>query len=380
MGRLALSRGKGPPVTGATLALTGFAATASKGSLSAVVAANSIALTGKQATASKGSLSISGAIPASVNAPVSGTDLTAVWNLQFSGTGPRTSFTNGTWSGSLDAYLTSKGFVIGNDNGCLNVNCGSSTVTVDNYNFLQSPRIQAYGTGKIIFTDCGFNDVDSALNGGFSSPRDPNGSPTGQNFQAEFWYCNWNIGGSYCDTGSHKHYFNRWSNQVQQIWGSTNGSVLIEDSYCTGGGCNPPAGSHVELIQFNSLTPQTFTTRRCIYNFIDGQASLGVPGGGNYGWTGVFTTPGTGDVLLEDCIIIGLTEIDSNPANPARMGCTVQYGTNPPGTVTLTNCVLQQATFGYTLNGTAAPGNTYRPAVSNNRTYANVALTTPDFG
>ena len=312
--------------------------------------------------------------PASVNAPVSGTDLTAVWNLQSSGTGPRTGPTHGTWAGSIDSYLTGKGFVVGNDNGATWVDIGSATVTISNYRFISCPRIQYRGTGTINFVDCDFDFTDT---GAISGPRDVNGTPTGQTIAANFSYCRFNVTTTWHDTGTANFDHCRWSNQVQIIWGG-NATILVQDSYITGGGCNPPAGSHVELIQYNSTTG-TFTVQRCMFNFIDGQASLGVPGGGNYGWTGVFTCPSTGTMDLEDCIFEGITEIDDNPSNPDRIGGTIWY--NAGATIAINNCVLesaQGAPGGYTGHAGGGPATVTN---SGNRTFAtNTALVTADFG
>lgn len=306
--------------------------------------------------------------PASVISPVVGTDLLAVWNRQNSGTGPRTPATNGTWAGSLDAYLLGKGFVIGNDNGALWLNIGSSTVTVSSYNFLNCPRIQYRGTGTLNWVDCAFDNVANP-DAGVRGPLDINGSPTGENITVNFINPLFNITTIYADSGSWTATNPRYSNQKQMIWGSAGATMLNINPYITGGGCDPPSGAHVELIQYNAAPGKTFRIEGGMINFTDGQATMSPWGSG---WTAVFTSPLGGMIELVDCIITGVIAMNANPLFPTGM---VAYGvTYNYGNLLISNCVLDIAQYGYT------SGNGTPLTQSGNRTFANVALVAGDFG
>lgn len=308
--------------------------------------------------------------PASVATPVVGTDLTAVWNLKYSGTGPRSGPTNGTYAGSLDAYLIGKGFIIGNDNGALWLNIGSSTVTVTNYNFLNCPRIQVRGTGTVNFVDCTLANVENP-DAGFRAPININGGPTGENITVNFTYCDMNITTFYSDTGTWTWDHCRFRNQKQMIWGSAGAEMLCVDCYVTGGGCNPPTNSHVELIQYNASVASglKFKWLRVMCNFTDGQATISPWGSG---WTAVFTSPLGGMIELADSIITGVIAMNANPLFPTGM---VAYGvTYNFGNLLISNCVLDIAQYGYT------SGNGTPLTQSGNRTFANVALVPGDFG
>src|ERR1019366_6306663 len=131
----------------------------------------------------------SASIPASVDAPVQGTDLTAIWNLQFSGTGA-SGFTNGVWPSGITpgsggtntgipTYPAGLGFVWANHDGCIYLNIGSSSVTISNYDFTLCGPVTINGTGTVTFQNCAFPTSTAFLGSSVGAPYDINGS--GQN-------------------------------------------------------------------------------------------------------------------------------------------------------------------------------------------------------
>jgi len=365
------------PIVGAgasTLAITGVGAGRAD-QLVAGAATGLFALTAAASgTASGGA---SDPVPASVSSPVVGTDLTAVWNLQFSGTGPRTAASNGTWPGHIDAYLTGKSVAPGND-GALFIDAGTTTINIANYAFTAAPQLHLYGSTS---SPCAVNFTDCIVPAdGVTLPTDINGgiNLTTGILASTFSYCDLNLSTFYQGTGDLSWKHCRFRNQVQGLGDSglpsTTGvaNLLYEDCYITGGGCNPPHLSHVELTLMQRPNG-FFTVRRCLINVsVDGQTLT--PAWGS-GWTAFFNV-GNLPVEFIDCIMIGAPAVNANPANPNVIGALISYGTG--ANVTITNCVMEPGFFGYTHNGS---GTANRPIDGGgNRSFANVALTAADFG
>ena len=337
---------------------------------------------GSATAASSNTITVTSAsIPASVNMPVQGTDLTAIWNLQFSGTGPRSGATNGTWAGTIDAYLTGKGFVAANHDGAIYLDVGSSTVTIANYDFTTCPAITINGTGSAIFNDCVMPDVGAFLGNSITAPTDINGNTniTSSTLTIDCNYCLFNIGTFFVGSGSWNNSHCRFSNQIQQIGGCTNGNLSFDFCWISGGGCAPPNGAHVEYIQFNSVLGLAFSVTNTLCTLSDGAATA--PPYGVGGWTALWSTTSTagnqGSMTFQNSIFIGVTEVDNNPANPNKIGGTVHYGQGQ--VVVVTNCILENATGapgGYTSNGNSGAS---RPTVSGDRTFGNAALNSGDF-
>jgi hypothetical protein len=320
--------------------------------------------------------------PASVASPVQGTDLTAIWNKQYSGTGPRSAYSNGVWNGAtpgtggtttgIPTYLVNKGFMWSNASS-LYIDVTTTNVSVENYDFTGAPLIVVNGsTGSLTLTDCKMPAL------GINSPRNINHNPQASSTMTlTCSYCLFDVSVFYVDYGTQVFSYCTFSNQIQELGGASNtASVTIDNCYIPGGGCNPPANSHVEYIQYNANSPgvYTFSNNMCKLNG-GGQASLS-PTTPNYGWTGVNTAPvGTGTVAISNSIFIGLDEVNANPLNPGRIAYVYQYGQLTPSSIT--NCVMQIGNLGYSSNGDSGAN---RPTVSGNRTYTNAALNAGDFG
>lgn len=365
--------------TGANYTLSG----ADEGTtITVVVTASNGAGAGSPATSlGVGPVEPAGSIPPSINAPVVGTDLTAVWNLQFGGTGPRSSPTNGTWAGSVDAYLISKGCINANVAGAVYLDVGSGGVTISNYDFGDAV-VFVNGTGSATFNDCSW---DTDANAGVNSPKDINGNFTftGSTLVVTANYCGFDKATTFIGCGTIAHSHCRFRNQVQIIgstaFNATGAAHLTYDwCYITGGGCDPAPAAHVELIQSapNAAAPTcTFACTNTLVNFIDGQAS--VPNWGS-AWTGVWSV-GKVITLLEGNVFIGIEAVNDNPINPDVINCILAYGTATGMNATLTNNAMEIGRFGYTLNQNATSN---RPVDGGgNRTFAtNAALTAANFG
>jgi hypothetical protein len=316
--------------------------------------------------------------PASVSAPVVGTDLTAVWNLQFSGTGPRSPPTNGKWSGAIDAYATSKGVIRGND-GALFWNLGAANGSLDRYDFAGAPNLHATSNGNgetavtAAITDCAFGP------NGLQTPVDING---GYNLSSgaiavNVRHCLFDEGGFYHGSGSLAFSYCRFKNQKQGLGDSgynSPGAAHLSYDWCyiTGGGIRPAPGAHVELTQIKRAVG-SFTVSNCLVDISkDGQIST-LPWGS--GWTGFFTL-GLLPAKFENCIFIGARAVDANRANRNVVACIIEY--QDLADVTITNCVFEPGIFGYTHNGN---GTATRPKDGGgNRSFDNKRITAKDFG
>jgi hypothetical protein len=171
----------------------------------------------------------------------------------------------------------------------------------------------------------------------------------------------------------------RFKNQKQGLgdsgWHAPGVAVMTYDHcYITGGGVAPPASSHVELTQMIRSAPGTYF--RCTNTLVDvskdGQTT-NLPWGS--GWTGMWSV--CADQAYTNCIFLGLPAVEANPANPGTTNCIVAYGTG--ATPVITNCVMQPGRYGYSFNQTPGPP---APGINGggNRTFANVAINTADFG
>jgi hypothetical protein len=78
-----------------------------------------------------------------------------------------------------------------------------------------------------------------------------------------------------------------------------------------------------------------------------------------------------------NCIFLGLPAVEASRTTPGTTNCIVAYGTG--ATPVITNCVMDRGRYGYTFNQTPGPP---APGINGggNRTFANVAINTADFG
>lgn len=323
-----------------------------------------------------------GTIPASINAPIQGTDLTAVWNLQFSGTGPSSGPTNGTWAGSIDAYLSSFSASI-DGQGYLYFPVGTTTVTISNYDFSTSPSIHMSGSspGNLIFLDC----IMPKSNGSVGVPvYNSAGNPdfaTGT-VLLTLRRCLLDTTVYSVNSGPILLDHCRVTNQIQgigqvQVGGTGAATVTITDSYITGGGINAAVGAHIELMQF-ARDPSIFAS--CFWNLTrtvvdiskDGQATTANPAL----WTAVWSVTDCHSTYT-DSIMIGAAQMIANP-NGNHMGANPwhYYGQGSPSG-SITNCVFDTA-IGICRN---ADGGAARPSDGGgNRSFAtNAAITSADF-
>jgi len=369
------------PIVGAgasTLAITGAGAGRAD-QLVAGAATGLFALTAAASgTASGGA---SDPVPAAIATPVVGTDLTAVWNLQTAGaTGPRYAYTNGTWTGSIDAYLTSVGISAGND-GALWWNVGTSTKTLEKYNFTGAPALHIGGTtGTANVLDCTFTGSPSV--GGMTYPTDINGGidlSTGL-FTVNMTHVTFDGCTFYQGSGFLTWSYCRFKNQLQGLgdsgFSSPGVAVMTYDHcYITGGGVQPASLAHVELTQMvRSAAGCSFHILDTLVDVSRDGQTTNAPWGS--GWTGMWSI-GLMPQEYRRSIFLGLPAIDANPANPNVSNNIVAYGTG--ATPVVTDCVMEPGQYGYTRNLT--PGPAYSGINGGgNRSFANVALVTADFG
>jgi hypothetical protein len=183
--------------------------------------------------------------PASVATPVRGTDLTEVWNLQFAGTGPRYALSNGKWSGALDAYLIGAGVVLGNT-GQLYWNVGSSTKTLEKYDFTGAPQLHINGTGTANVRDCLFKKTVGGESG-MACPIDSNASLTftTTTLTVLMDHCTFDKAEFYQGAGTLTFSYCRFTNQVQGLGNSGFGApgvavMTYDHCYITGAASLPP--------------------------------------------------------------------------------------------------------------------------------------------
>lgn len=328
-------------------------------------------------------------IPAYINAPTVGTDLTAVWNLQFAGTGPRSAPTNGTWPAGLTpgvspvpTYLAGLGFTWANHDGAIVIDIGSSTVTISNYDFtLCTGAITAKGTGTLILNDCVLPKAKTFLNASIAFPYDVNGNPQNQLITVQGNYCLFDLSTFYGDTGTILWSHCRFKNQTQGI-GDT-GGVNLKYDWCwiSGGGCNPPPNSHVEFTRFGTtIANPDFQFNNSIVTLSDGQASLGPIGPPSYGYTGIWSLGGglASTASSANSVFIGLAAVNANPNQLNVLGEV--FGYTDGSVTTITNCAIQRGSTGYTTNLNASTGGTLVCIDGGgNRNTSNQALTVVNF-
>jgi hypothetical protein len=321
-------------------------------------------------------------IPAAVANPVVGTQLTEVYLLPNGGVGPRTGFPNGTCtSASLNAYLIAEGWASA-PSSRIYLTCGAGTKTIEGVNFSGCPAIILAGTGTINFVDCKFDNVGDVQNVDVTSILHPvldaNGTlnTTTGTLVVNYSYCEFNYSNGYVGSGTANVSRCRFRNQKQTIYDVTTGSVNVDWSWISGGGCNPARNvGHVELTQGNTGASNTVNYTNTLITLSDGQAALQ---SWNSAWTGVWSVY-TPTASLVNCIVMGVSQVNANGRNPNMIATLYKYGTTVA--LTITNCVLDAgyagSTTGYSQNDTAMDPN--RPTVSNNRSLANVALTGANF-
>jgi hypothetical protein len=340
-----------------------------------------------------------GSVPASIATPVSGTDLTSVWNLKVAGaTGPRFSATNGAWAGRTpaaqgqptgDAYLDSLGVVIGSNNGSgptLYWDIGSSTKTLEKYDFSGAPPLFINGTGTANVNDNLFwtaDDTVLATMSGLVMNFDGNGniSTATTTLTVNMNYCTFDKATCYQGAGTWTFSYCRIKNQVRGFANSAFGGTGIavfnyDHCYITGCGVHPTdASNHIEISQMGrSASGSSFS---CTNTFVDisqdGQTTAAAWGSG---WTAVWAVVGDYPSTFTNCIMIGAIAVNAQVANPNVVSCIIGYNTG--STPTLTNCVMEQGVNGYTLNQNST--GTRPTDGGGNRSYANVAITSGQFG
>jgi hypothetical protein len=333
------------------------------------------------------------AIPPAVNAPVVGTDLTFVWNKQFGGTGSTAPYTNGTWNNpvtgpvftqvGMDAYISSfPACIWSNVATVLWISTGAANTSISNYDFTRGSNglnIAIQSTGGIVtFTNVNFGNI------GITWPTDVNGnidSTTNTGIIVRFIDCTfdvstWFMGGGNC-TFTRPRFKGQTQNLGDVAFGGTSIAVLkLDGGYVTGGGNNPGAGAHMELILFENragVAGCQFIVTNTLTDLSKEGAVIVMPWGA--GWTDVY---GGTDVLTDfsNNITIGLAAVNNNPNNPNQLPYVITYDTGT--VVNLTNNVWEAGFAGFTHNGN---GTATRPVDGGgNRTIANVAMTSAAFG
>lgn len=322
-------------------------------------------------------------IPASVNAPVQGTDLTSVWLNQVPGAaGPQAPYLR-TWSGTLvgDTYLIGKGAVI-NNVGAIWFNAGTGLVEIENYDFQTnggSPQVQGYctGGGIIRFINCNMPI--------WSLPSDFNGNVYYSDGTGVVELINCKMEVSTFGFGSGYLTFTNplFKGQVQNIGdpggnalGNMKTVLLIDGGYSTGGGLNPQTSSHVELMQYRATAVGSTFTINNHFCDLNGEGQALVPPWGVGGaWTAAYSSGGGNNWQVTNSIFIGANAI--NTANPGRLPAYLAYG-NRSDPFNVANCIFE-AGSGYTVNGNDPPFSN-RPTTSGCRTLANVAINIGDLG
>lgn len=322
-------------------------------------------------------------VPASVNAPVVGTDLTAVWNLQYSGTGPRFAQTNGFFNEPIvagapvaNAYLQSLGatFCIFDNigQGILFVCADGSTITIEKFDFSTgaAPVVAFYGDDlTFIFKDCKFGA------GGIVTGRDINLNPVNAQSQSLLVeYCDRDVGTItlFAITPAFEERYCRIRRQPNIIWFTgfqhVNQTHLnIHHNYITGGYCESAPGAHCEVLQ--DIPDAAAEAAGCTLSFTQNMVSLLVDGQAapttvwGVGWTGWFSEGGV-TMTVTDNIVEGFLEANTLNGNPGRMGPFL--GMAQTTIATFTNNALSLAGTGIGANFyfNHSPGGTTTPILA----------------
>lgn len=290
--------------------------------------------------------------PPSIITPSAGTSLILPWSLQGAGaTGPRTAFTNGTWSGSIDAYLSSKGFVISNAGYLWKP---SGTLALGQYNFQGAPPLAVGPDVLAVIDDCYFPT------NGVAGPMDTNGNITTSNpCDITLNFCDFNSTVWNMQRGSIRHNRCLVRNQVD-ILGFCGGFAHAPVTYweylncdIPGIGCNPPSlptPAHVEAVQDGPTAPgSSFLMSGNIIRLANGQATL--PDWGS-GYTAL-TVSSVGDLsgVFEDNVVMNVEAVNANVLHPNAIGCIIAYD-NSWTNITIRNNAWESGVFGYTKSQT----------------------------
>lgn len=325
--------------------------------------------------------------PASITSPVVGTSLIDVWNLQKTGaTGPRYAFTNGTWSGSIDAYLTSKGCVAGTYDDIVCVIPDNTAVVVEKYDFTGAPALVFYGNNITVTLSDDYFPTGAVWYVGEDPLSVVINADANRNLQATqvvnavIQYCDFNvstisIGGSTTDIELHH---NRIRGQKQAFaFGGGEGvthkvGINFHHNFVTGVGVNSPTDAHIEMWQHIlgvSGSGSYAYLDSNVFSYVDGQATTT----SNAGWTGDVSEGGEAELRITNNIRRGVIYANTNSSIPNRIGAFIAYhDSNVTAGFTFENNAIE----GGNISGTGPvytykhqAGETLKPTPSGNRTF-----------
>lgn len=343
--------------------------------------------------------------PASVTAPVVGTSLIDVWNLQKTGaTGPA-SITR-TWNTTYsevaagtgryparpnDPYLQGLGYYY-NNYGDLWIPSewigGPTTVTTANYDFTGAPQIALWGNGyTFVFSHCkGFNYSDPAW-GGIVLGADANRGAASSSHTTglQLTYCElnhavWALLSS--GTTNFESSYCRYKNQEQTLgFGGGNFytavavNINFHHNFVTGGGVVANTGSHVEFWQqiAGSGTGYCYFNNNMVDFTQDGQSNPA----NTDGWTGMLSEGGSVAIQFRNNIIKGqdiVNFLGGHVSPPSGgMGTVVAYGDSnvTAGFDMTNNAICWNQNFGPSYKH--GVGQVLFPTVSNNRYFVDAA-------
>lgn len=333
--------------------------------------------------------------PLSITNPVVGIPLVEQWSLQFDGaTGPRHNFLNGKWntkyseapkgtgvSGTKpnDPYLASLGFIY-NNYGDLWIpfqwNNPGGVVVVADYDFDGAPTLSFWGDKiSVLITDCAnFNS-----NVGADVNRNPAGEYHLVNFQIAHCDMNTTRWDLLCKCAFELGPYNRIRNQVQEL-GFGGGYMVMyfvgincHHNYITGGGCNAPDGSHIELWQHLVNVPGTGSYTYVEDNMFDFTKDGQPTTKSRAGWTGVISE---GGCIIRWCrnIVKGVDVCSRTLAVGGGMGTIIALGDENIrlGTEINDNAMSCSPIYGYTYkHGGGDP--LVVPSAKGNRTFRDEA-------
>lgn len=288
--------------------------------------------------------------PLSVTTPAVGTSLINTWNLQNTGaTGTNGTYSNGSWSGSIDAYLTSKHVIINNPHylvptGALWFDTTTyGNMTFSDYDFSGfAGGFEVQGTGTVTFNNCKMGNISGSrnVNGDFEPS-------TGIDITCN--YCTFDGSAGYISGGTIKYDHCRFTNQPDilsstSFQGITVPHTIFDYCYITGGGCAPASGQHVEFTQSIPDAPGRTGSSTSVTNCMVDISKDGQPSVADWGsaWTAMWSCQNE-TISFENNIITGILTV-----NAARY--VMPYISTPESFSTTTftnNCFEDPSTYGF---------------------------------